>query len=93
MESLAKFLFQIISLENNSIDIDLQPNLCTICHYQICPSLTKSITILSCKHFFHKECIAEYDFDTCPLCQTENQKDQPIFQQIKSNSQCINLDC
>ncbi|CAG8844776.1 12964_t:CDS:1, partial [Racocetra persica] len=34
------------------------------------PSLKDSVTILSCKHFYHKECIG----DMCPLCQEQTNR-------------------
>ena len=44
---------------------------CSICLDKI--SVDNNIVVLSCKHFYHKECISEWfkKSKTCPLCRIE----------------------
>ncbi|CAG8831073.1 6874_t:CDS:1, partial [Racocetra persica] len=74
MESLKEFFYKVIFHEEPRdipLNIDTKKkDICMICKSVIDPSLKDSVTILSCKHFYHEECIG----DTCPLCQEQTNR-------------------
>ncbi|CAG8735710.1 25920_t:CDS:1, partial [Dentiscutata erythropus] len=78
MENLKRFLFKIVFQDTperipESIDIN-ENDKCCICLDFISPTLQRSVTILSCRHFFHKKCISNWTNSSglfCPLCQNE----------------------
>jgi hypothetical protein len=78
MKSLKRFIYNIIYPENaNSQECDL----CYICEHKISAQLQKSIAILTCKHFFHYECIEDYQIAgrvvRCPVCDLESSYKSP----------------
>ncbi|CAG8548237.1 520_t:CDS:2, partial [Scutellospora calospora] len=97
IESLKEFLYKVIFYKKPG---DILPNIdmkkediCMICKSVIDLSLKKSIAILSCKHFYHKE----YINDKCPLCQEKtNEIENILFNRQESNcsiSLLLNLEC
>jgi Ring finger domain len=83
MESLKKFSYKIIFYKTPELipeNINYQEDdLCVICQDKVDPSLSEPIIILTCKHFFHRECIEGYQTVCpnlrCPLCRMESSKE------------------
>ncbi|CAG8675721.1 6846_t:CDS:1 [Racocetra fulgida] len=108
MNVLKKFFYKIISHEVSTevlADVNLhERNLCFICKDNIDPTLKESITILNCKHFFHKLYIERWADSQCSLCQEEciestelgncysQESTQGISTQLDNNLQIVSED-
>ncbi|PKY53241.1 hypothetical protein RhiirA4_471341 [Rhizophagus irregularis] len=82
ISELKGFAYKIIFHENpNCIPEEFNPqNLyyCGICKEEILPQLLKPITILTCRHLFHRNCIEQNQFLPdlyCPLCKNPKEQD------------------
>ncbi|CAG8697495.1 11587_t:CDS:1 [Racocetra fulgida] len=76
MSFLIDFLSKIINQTPTNIN---NPDRCVFCQDIILSSLDELITILSCRHFFHYECIHNYHSysnselcPTCPICRAQS---------------------
>ncbi|RGB33706.1 hypothetical protein C1646_669115 [Rhizophagus diaphanus] len=82
ISELKGFAYKIIFHENpNCIPEEYNPQnlyFCGICNEEILPQLLKPITILTCRHLFHRNCIEQNQFLpvlSCPLCQNPKEQD------------------
>ncbi|CAB5199813.1 unnamed protein product [Rhizophagus irregularis] len=82
ISELKGFAYKIIFHESpNCIPEEFNPqNLyyCGICKEEILPQLLKPITILTCRHLFHRNCIEQNQFLPdlyCPLCKNPKEQD------------------
>ncbi|CAG8659512.1 2854_t:CDS:2, partial [Scutellospora calospora] len=77
MSQLRNFLYKILSHEESTevpVDINMhEQDLCFICQDNIDPTLKESVTLLSCKHIFHKLCIDPWTH--CPQCDYQENLD------------------
>lgn len=71
---LKRFAYKIIYYETpERIPEEHQKSdLCGICRNELLPQLTEHITILTCGHLFHWQCIERISFEPCcPFCSEE----------------------
>ncbi|CAH1769217.1 190_t:CDS:1, partial [Entrophospora sp. SA101] len=92
METLRRFAYKIIFCEiPSSIPSDIsqsfenilsinpdEPNICPVCQIEISSQLTEPITILTCKHIFHHNCIDNHQLH-CPICEKVNNEFSQTF--------------
>jgi hypothetical protein len=74
------FLQAVIAQDTSEAIRADDPAICSICNKEVSPQIVKPITILCCKHFFHRDCIegtqpaiettGSYEL-RCALCETE----------------------
>ena len=69
----------IINEQQSASTTPQNADICGICGEEILPQITRAVTILSCKHFYHHGCITHNKTPshrkqtteiTCPICQT-----------------------